>query len=264
MSPRDSFGFGIQAFDSDIQIECSSPEHRDLLNRYVFPPLARSRFVSEQPDIEVQVWDHSGGTKVSLNGELIALVDSPIDATLAAVKALDNAVVRRLKNYRAIHAGAVLLGDRALILPGLTHAGKSSLTAELLRHGASCFSDEYALIDKNGKVHLYPRPLLLRHGSPRQSIVLPEELNAKFAAYPASVGWIVAVDYIAGDQWGVRLLPQSEAVLLLLRNTPHEMAQSPELVDFFHHAVASAVCYEGRRGDAEEAIGHILDLVRKQ
>jgi hypothetical protein len=89
-------------------------------------------------------------------------------------------------------------------------------------------------------------------------------LNASFASQPAQVGWVLAIDYVPGGAWNLRELSQSEAVMLLLRNTPHEMGQSPEMVDFFLRLAAKAVCYQGTRGEAFEAAAHILDLVRRE
>ena len=48
-------------------------------------------------------------------------------------------MIERLTTLRALHAGAVVWNQRALLLPGATHAGKSSLVAELLRRGATYF-----------------------------------------------------------------------------------------------------------------------------
>ena len=262
MTFRGNFEFGIHAFDSFIHVECADSEIRDALERYIFPPVPRGRSTLSSPDIHLGV-DHSAeGFRVQLNHELVASSVTLHDAALAAVKALDDAVVHRMEMFRAVHAGAVLIEERALILPGSTHAGKSSLVAELLRRGASCFSDEYALIDNEGRIHSYPRPLLLRNGRPQQSLVLPEELNASFATRPAPVGWILALDYVPDKAlWDVHEMSQGEAVMLLLRNTPHEMAQSPEMVDFFLRVAANAVCYAGQRSDAAEAAIRVFDLI---
>ena len=89
------------------------------------------------------------------------------------IDCIDRAFIDQLKNLHAVHAGAVLFGNRAVLLPGKSFAGKSSLVAELLRRGATCLSDEYALIDGAGIVHAYPRPLLLRNGGHAQTPVLP-------------------------------------------------------------------------------------------
>jgi len=264
MSVRASSGFGIHAFDSIIRVTCSSVELCELINRYVFPPIPRCGSIPDQPGIDLAIHESADGIEVLLNGDRIAVEASKQMAMLAAVKTLDEAVVHRLKRYRAVHSGAVLLEGRALLIPGLTHAGKSSLVSELLRCGAVCFSDEYALIGDDGLVHPYPRPLLLRAGRPQQSLVLPEELGSTYALHPAPVAWIVAVDYAPDAEWKVQLLSQSEAVMMLLRNTPHEMEQSPRLIDFFLRAAANAVCYEGRRGDAVEAAARILQLVQER
>ena len=223
--------------------------------------MPHSEYAPSSPDVLVRVDQGPEGFSVVINHEFAGSATTLHDAALAAVKALDDAVVHRMKAFRAVHAGAVLIEGRALLIPGSTHAGKSSLVAELLRRGASHFSDEYALIDSEGRTHSYPRPLLLRNGRPLQSLVLPEELNSCFASDPAPVGWILAVDYVAGAEWNVQKISQSDAVMILLRNTPHEMTQSPEMIDFFVRVAGNAVCVAGKRGDAVEAASHIFDLV---
>jgi hypothetical protein len=261
MVSRGNSVFGIQAFDCSIRIECANSEIRDTLNRYLFPPMPRSESALSSPDVHLCVDQVARGFRVLIDHKLAASVVTLHDAALAAVKALDGVVIHRMKMFRAVHAGAVLIGGRALILPGSTHAGKSSLVAELLRRGASHFSDEYALIDGQGHAHSYPRPLLLRNGRPLQSLVLPEELNANFAMQSTPVGWILALDYVPDAAWDVREMSQGEAVMLLLCNTPHEMAQSHKMVDLFLRVASNAVCYAGKRGDAVEAATHVLNLI---
>lgn len=258
------FEFGIDAFDSLIHIECADAEICGVLERYIFPPLPRNRSISSSPDIYLRVDRDAEGFRVLLNHKLAASVITLNDVALAAVKVLDDAVVHRMKTFRAVHAGAVLIEGRALLVPGSTHAGKSSLVAELLRRGASHFSDEYAFIDSEGRVHSYPRPLLLRNGGPLQSLVFPEELNACFVSEPAPVGWIMALDYVPGELWQVQEISQGEAVMHLLRNTPHELVQSPEMVEFFFRVAENAQCFAGTRCDVVAAASHILELIRSK
>jgi hypothetical protein len=254
--------FGIRAFDTFIRVECAGSGIRDLLERYLFPPLPRSQSFAAAPDICLWVEESRDEFRVLVNHELMASTPSAADAALAAVKALDDAVVHRLRTLHAVHAGAVLVDGKALILPGSTHAGKSSLVAELLRRGASHLSDEYALIDRQGCVHAYPRPLLLRNGGLRQALTLPADLNASFAlGHPVPVGWIFATSYLPGASWSIREMSQGETVMLMLRNTPHEMAETPEIVDAFVRVARSTVSYEGTRGDAAEAAEHILNFI---
>ena len=61
-----------------------------------------------------------------------------------------------------MHAGVVGWNGRALLLPGRTLSGKTTLVAELLRAGATYYSDELAVLDARGRVHPFPKPLAIR------------------------------------------------------------------------------------------------------
>src|SRR6266581_3138481 len=63
-----------------------------------------------------------------------------------------------------VHAGVVSWRGRAILVPGRTFTGKTTLVAELIRAGASYYSDEYAAIDEQGRVHPFPKPLSVRDG----------------------------------------------------------------------------------------------------
>jgi hypothetical protein len=93
---------------------------------------------------------------------------------------------------------------------------------------------------------------------------LPGQLNSSFAEGPAPVGWIIATNYVPEGEWDVHAISQSEAVMVLLRNTPQEMEQSPKMVDFFRTVAANATCYEGPRGDVAEAAMLLLELIRRK
>ena len=67
-----------------------------------------------------------------------------------------------------VHAGVVGWKGRALVLPGKSGAGKTTLVAELIRAGATYYSDEYAVLDERGRVHPYARPLAVRVDGRRQ------------------------------------------------------------------------------------------------
>src|SRR6266851_8913285 len=58
-----------------------------------------------------------------------------------------------------VHAGVVGWNGRAIVIPGLSHSGKTTLVHQLVRAGATYYSDEYAVLDARGRVHPYARPL---------------------------------------------------------------------------------------------------------
>src|SRR5439155_21927898 len=58
-----------------------------------------------------------------------------------------------------VHAGVVGWKGHAILIPGRSFSGKTTLTTALVRAGATYDSDEYAVLDDQGRVHPFPRSL---------------------------------------------------------------------------------------------------------
>jgi len=256
-----NYDFEVHAYGCDIQVATDSLETLAMLNRYILPSLPRSAGMVDWPDIHLRVDRAADRFQLQANNAHIASADQASDLVTSLVQILDDAVIERLTTLRALHAGVVQWKGRALLLPGMSHAGKSSLVAELLRRGAIYFSDEYALVDARGCVHPYPRPLLLRNGHPEQHPMLADECDAPIGDAPARVGWIMALQYTPECSFRITPVTQSEAVLTLLKNTPHVLPESPGLVDAFQRTVSEAACYTGCRGEAADAADEILRMI---
>lgn len=249
----------MRAFGCTIDLAPDGDEARASLERFVFPQFPREHAGRGEPDLTLQLAPRDERFRLWVNGEPVAEAEHPKQLADAVINAIDETVIRCMRGLHAVHAGAVSIGGRGLLLPGGTHAGKSSLVVELLRRGARYFSDEYALIDPAGCVHAYPRPLLIRNGSPKQFPVLPEEYDSGVAA-SAPVQWIVFLEYKPGGAWKVQEISQSMAVLTLLKNTPHALADAPEMVGSFERAVSGALCLAGERGQVADAADEIQRL----
>src|SRR6266536_3494305 len=50
-----------------------------------------------------------------------------------------------------VHAGVVGWQGNAILIPGLSHSGKTTLVDQLVRAGATYYSDEYAVLDESGR-----------------------------------------------------------------------------------------------------------------
>lgn len=259
LTGSDADGFVVSAFGCHFRVNLCSDARADL-ERFIYPTLARRRETSVSPTVSIRVDRVGQGFQLSVDGTAVTATSEPLDLVVDLVRVLDETVIQRQSTFFAIHAGVVEWKGRALILPGGTHSGKSTLVAELLRQGATYFSDEYALVDKEGIVHPYPRPLLVRRGSPQQFPVLAEQCNANTGDHPARVGWIIAVVYDPAGCWKMNPLPQSMALMNLLQNTPHALAESTSIMVSFERAVAGAHCYVGTRLEAGEAAAQILRL----
>ena len=105
---------------------------------------------------------------------------------------------------RFVHAGVVGWRGKAILIPGRSYSGKSTLVAALVAAGATYYSDEYAVLDERGRVHPYPKPLSLRADPERRAIRHPvETLSGVPAPRPCpSALWWSAVTRLgpAGDR----------------------------------------------------------------
>ena len=107
-----------------------------------------------------------------------------------------------------VHAGVVAWRDRAVVIPGRTFTGKTTLVAALVRAGATYYSDEFAVLDASGHVHPYPKPLSVRReGGHRPQRLSVESLGGIAGTRPLPVGLILLSRYRAGARWRPRRLP---------------------------------------------------------
>ena len=161
-----------------------------------------------------------------------------------------------------VHAGVVGFKGRAILIPGMSFSGKSTLVAELLRAGATYYSDEYAVIDARGRVHPYARDLRIRTAeSTGVERLKPEQLGARTGSKSLRVGLVVSTSFKDGARWRPRELTQGKAVLELLANTVSVRSQPEMALSFLPKALASARILKGVRGEASEIVESILRSV---
>lgn len=160
-----------------------------------------------------------------------------------------------------IHAGVVGLRGKAIVIPGRSFSGKTSLVAALVKAGAIYYSDEYAVLDTLGRVHHYARPLSIRENGhlekPKKYRV--ETLGGRSGVKPLPVGMVVVSKYQAGARWRPRLLSEGEGALELMANTVSARRQPKAMLEAIRGVVSRAPVLKGVRGEAREIVEFILD-----
>lgn len=168
-------------------------------------------------------------------------------------------VAERAPRRVFVHAGVVGWRGRAIIIPGRSLSGKTTLVAELLRAGAEYYSDEYAVLDAAGRVHPYPRPLALREGDGlKQTRRHAEEFGASVGRAPLPVGLVVVCRHVRGAGWRPRRLTPGEGVLEMLANTVCARRSPALSLAALSSAAAGATVLAGARGEAARAAESIL------
>jgi len=164
-----------------------------------------------------------------------------------------------------IHSGAVGWKGRAILLPGLTFTGKSTLVAALVRAGATYYSDEFTILDEDGLLYPFARPLSLRCTEPYVGEpVTVEELGGVAGFEPLPVGTVVLTRFQEGATWEPVGLSQGEAVLALLSNALSVRRQPDVVLPVLERATEGATGLSGARGECEPVVDFLLNYPREE
>lgn len=181
----------------------------------------------------------------------------PGGAPDALLSELELWVAEHARPWVFVHAGCVVWRGRAVLLPGRSMSGKSSLTAALVRAGATYFSDEYAVLGASGAVRPYARALSIRPydgGAARRVPV--SEYGGRAGSGPAAVGLVAHVRHTGSH--GLEPVTRGQSVLHLLDNTVPARARPGAVLTALTAAVQGAVTVAGTRGDADETAALLL------
>lgn len=160
-----------------------------------------------------------------------------------------------------VHAGVVGVGDSAIVIPGRSFTGKSSLVDTLVRAGAIYYSDEYAVFDTHGGVHPFPRTISIRTGERghRQRVRIAED---RVGTRPIPVGALVFCEYQQGAAWHPAPLDPGTAILRLIDNTIPAQIQPGLTLSVLSRVAATAPAVHGIRGEAREVVAELFGLAR--
>ncbi len=161
-----------------------------------------------------------------------------------------------------VHAGVVGWRGRAIVIPGRSFSGKTTLVRALCERGATYYSDEFAVFDARGRVHPFPTSLGIRdEGETQSSKWLPETLGARVGVRPLPVGLVAVTRFKHGARWRPRRLPAGQAALALLANTVPARWRPRAAMATLGQVVTSALVLKSGRGEAAEMAGALLRRV---
>jgi hypothetical protein len=161
-----------------------------------------------------------------------------------------------------VHAGVVAWKQNAIVIPGRSMSGKTTLVSKLVEAGATYYSDEYAILDERGLVHPFPRRLgLRREGDFESERVDVASLGGKSGVKPLPIRLVISTKYQPGARWRPRQLTTGRGVLELLANTVSARSQTKLAFATLPKAVKSAEILKGVRGEAADLINFILEKV---
>jgi hypothetical protein len=184
--------------------------------------------------------------------------------------------------YLILHAGGVERDGVGVVLPGAMEAGKTTLTAGLVRAGFGYLTDEGVAVDRDSlRIHAYPKPFSIDRGSwplfpelePDADLatdayksvqwqVPPADIRVDALGQPCTIALIVFPKYESGAETVLEPLGRAEALVELAKNTYKFDVQGAPALDVLAEVVRPADCYRLTSGDLRAAVAAVADLLR--
>jgi len=165
------------------------------------------------------------------------------------------------RDWLFTHAGVLGWRGRAILIPGRSMTGKSTLVAELALRGATYYSDEYAILDEEGRVHPYARAPVLRGRAPRAWPPAADELSGGVGREPLPVSLIVSTTYRSGATWQPEVVRGARAVLPIVDNTVLARDEPARLLHLCAKIAPRVVTLQGVRPDAAVVAPSVLQYL---
>ena len=147
-----------------------------------------------------------------------------------------------------VRAAVVGWHDRAVLILGKSGSGRTTLLSELVAAGATYYSDQFALIDKQGRVHPYACPLRIHDGS-RSTQRFVEEFGGVTGCDPLCVALLLVCRYRRGARWKPKRLTPAEARLQILQHAVAAPASGTPALQALEQIAAQATVVSGVRGE---------------
>jgi len=167
----------------------------------------------------------------------------------------------RAPRHVFVHAGVVGWKGRALLVPGASFAGKTTLVEALVRRGATYYSDEFAVLDGRGRVHPFAKPLSVRDATGRAALRPAAAYGASEGTRPLRVGLVALTHFRGGRRFRPVPLTPGQGLLAMLPHTVPVRKRPEQALSALERALAGVPVVKGPRGEAEETADALLALL---
>jgi hypothetical protein len=267
IAPTDPVTFAFRAFGSTLRIESNDTDLLDDIrvetNSALIGKLEYIDPGSAIPDRVLGVY---------LDGEAYRLYEDGEESTHGTSRRnfikFYNAIVRvavgeHAENLVFLHAGAVAWNEKAIVMPAHSFSGKTTLVAELVKLGAVYYSDEYAVIDADGRVNPYERDLSVRFdgGRSEHTLIPVETIGGKAGVDPVPIGMLLLTTYDPNACFQPKRLTLGEAIVGTIPFAIPVLKYPERTIKHLQTAFEHSICLSSARGDAARTAVLILDLL---
>ena len=255
-----SFERGFEIYGVRVALGASDREALDQLvallpagTKPCSPGTVDRRFTLSE--VRENIWEYEAGDGRSPMFPDLQLVITMVDTELR------NFVASTAPDRLFVHAGAVAYRGRVIVVPGKVFTGKSMLVSALVRAGAVYYSDEFAILDSEGLVYPYARPLSIRSPDSKPNARhTVESLGGIAGEEPLPLGMIAVTRYRPGANFSPERRSAAQGMLALMANTTGTRERPADTMADLRRAASAALVLEGERGEADAAARLLLEI----
>ena len=272
--PKGAPAVTIAALGTTIGLHVESPTTLAAITR-----ITGCLEASGVADAWIRLGEDGGRWTVTSSLGTCARTGSRLAAVLRSISEINSVAVAGCDDQLVFHAAAVASANRAVLLPGPSNRGKSTLTTALVQADYGYLTDEAAAVDSDGVVHPFAKAIALDPGSfplfprlapqPRDSLesvmalrewhVDPRSIGSISTSAPVAA--IVCPRWQPGSSVCLSRVDTIEAVHTLLGDTfdfvPHGNRIFDILLDLVG-AVPGSRLRSGALEDGVAAVGRVL------
>ncbi|MEP7213676.1 MAG: hypothetical protein ABI791_11390 [Acidobacteriota bacterium] len=255
----------IEAYGVKVCIAATDAIARRVIRKMLPDFLADSYTIVNEVEVDhtfYYVWNRSAKDSLYRNGEKVSVRTARTRALRQLSSLVRLAVAEFAVGHVFVHAGVVAWKGKAIVMPAKTFEGKSTLVMELVKRGAVYYSDEYAVIDKDGRVRPFPKMISLRlvPDDRSQTDHAVESFGGVAGTESIPVGLILFTQYKPKCRWDPRPLTKGKGLIELIRDTIPIRTNPQFTLSVLKTMVENAAVIKSPRGDAEDASRLILAL----
>ncbi|MEZ5346119.1 MAG: hypothetical protein R2681_11255 [Pyrinomonadaceae bacterium] len=160
-----------------------------------------------------------------------------------------------------VHSGVVAIEGKAIMIPASSYKGKTTLVAELVKNGAEYYSDEYAVLDKEGLVHPFAKDLSMRtpDGGGKQVDTPVEEFGGSAGKRAIPVGMVLVMEFKKYARWRPEILSRGQGVLEIISHTVPIRNDPAFSLTVLNKVVDNAVIVKSKRGEVSRFAKILID-----
>lgn len=245
----------FQGYGASVRVDAPDDVTLSDLQTQVAPELSAEECADGPADLHLTRWN---GEYHLIHGERRYGPYRTLHNALRGVSNGIHFIVGKRSPLTFLHAGAVEIDGGAVVFPGRSRWGKSTLVSTLVDEGCGYLSDEYAVVSSEGSVFPLSKPIRIREAE--GGVV---DVNHVGASAPGGFrcSALILTRYEDGATWEPQPLTPGEAVLETLSSALQSRDQPDQVLHAVAALVRSAKCYRSSRGCGEPSAAMIRNFL---